>query len=132
MKIWTCGHSRGGAATNIMVSKIDRLLNRGGRDGFQELEDGLYELLGTLTYIISRDGTYADVLEDFIMNVQQNAPQIFFHLFYGNTDSVVSQLEELLNQSLQDKGTLASGNAVKAADTISHGELAQLLYDARA
>ena len=76
----------------------------GGRDGFQELEDGLYELLGTLTYIISRDGTYADVLEDFIMKVQQNAPQIFFHLFYGNTDSVVSQLEELLNQSLQDKG----------------------------
>ncbi len=77
----------------------------GGRDGFQDLEGGLYELIGTLTYIISSDGTYADVLEDFMMNVQKNATQIFFHLFYGNTDTVISQLEEILNQSLQDKGS---------------------------
>ncbi len=89
----------------------------GGRDGFQDLEDGLYELLGTLTYIISSDGTYADVLEDFIRKVQEDAPQIFFHLYYGNTDSVISQLEELLNQSLQDKGG-ATYNADEVHDLL--------------
>lgn len=81
-------------------------LNRGigGREGYAELEGGLYELLGTIFYTFGRDSRYEDVLADFAFRIQENASELFFSLFHADQDHLVWQLEKLLNESLKEKG----------------------------
>lgn len=75
----------------------------GSRDYYYEhMEDGLYELMGTLNYVLN-GSSMDDFLADLSENMSANASTIIFNAL-NNKTGLMKEMEELVMQSLRNVG----------------------------